>query len=156
MPTFDSERSESRVEIRSEMCCASPPEVTSVKSLVLPSSQTLQLPVRANPVRLHEVPLLHQPAQIVSHCFVSGASLLSDVRAAGTQGSVGRGRVPAPSVRKRTRVQPPQDVVKLSERLFYLLQPDLETLLAGCRLSFPHEPFPFQFDGMAFLLPRFG
>jgi SNF2 family DNA or RNA helicase len=59
-------------------------------------------------------------------------------------------------MRKRTRVQPPQDVVKLSERLFYLLQPDLETLLAGCCLSFPHEPFPFQFDGMAFLLPRFG
>ena len=156
MPSFDSERSESRIEIRSEMVCASASEVTSVKSLVLPLSQTLQVPVQASPVGLHEVPLLHQPARIISHRFVGGVPRLSETKASETQDLVGRGRVRPPGMRKRTRVQPPQDVVKLSERLFYLLQPDLETLLAGCCLSFPHEPFPFQFDGMAFLLPRFG
>ncbi len=56
--------------------------------------------------------------------------------------------------RRRTRIEPPRDVVKLSERLFFLLQPDLETLLDSNSLSFPKEPFPFQLDGMAFLMPR--
>ncbi len=62
---------------------------------------------------------------------------------------------PAPA-RKRTRIAPPADVVKLSERFFYLLQPDLETILETSRLEFPRQPFPFQFDGMAFLMPRHG
>ena len=57
---------------------------------------------------------------------------------------------------KRTRIAPPADVVKLSERFFYLLQPDLETILETSSLEFPRQPFPFQFDGMAFLMPRHG
>ena len=63
--------------------------------------------------------------------------------------------VPA-SPQKRTRIAPPADVVKLSERFFYLLQPDLETILSTSSLEFPRQPFPFQFDGMAFLMPRHG
>jgi len=55
---------------------------------------------------------------------------------------------------KRTRITPPADVVKLSERFFYLLQPDLETTLQASSLAFPRQPFPFQLDGMAFLMPR--
>ena len=62
---------------------------------------------------------------------------------------------PAPPP-KRTRIAPPADVVKLSERFFYLLQPDLETILETSSLEFPRQPFPFQFDGMAFLMPRHG
>ena len=61
-----------------------------------------------------------------------------------------------PPARKRTRITPPADVVKLSERFFYLLQPDLETILESSRLEFPRQPFPFQLDGMAFLMPRHG
>jgi SNF2 family DNA or RNA helicase len=57
---------------------------------------------------------------------------------------------------KRTRIAPPADVVKLSERFFYLLQPDLETILQTSSLDFPRQPFPFQLDGMAFLVPRHG
>jgi SNF2 family DNA or RNA helicase len=57
---------------------------------------------------------------------------------------------------KRTRIAAPRDVVKLSERFFFLLQPALETILETSRLEFPRQPFPFQFDGMAFLLPRHG
>jgi len=57
---------------------------------------------------------------------------------------------------KRARIAPPADVVKLSERFFYLLQPDLETILETSSLEFPRQPFPFQFDGMAFLAPRHG
>jgi SNF2 family DNA or RNA helicase len=71
-------------------------------------------------------------------------------------------RAPAPAAagaaaaRPRTRIAPPRDVVKLSEKFFYLLQPDLETTLKSVRLEFPRQPFPFQLDGMAFLVPRHG
>jgi SNF2 family DNA or RNA helicase len=56
----------------------------------------------------------------------------------------------------RTRIAPPRDVVKLSERFFFLLQPDLETMLHASQLGFRRPPFPFQLDGMAFLMPRHG
>ena len=55
---------------------------------------------------------------------------------------------------KRTRIAPPQDVIKLEDRLFYLLQPPLENLLGGKTLEFPFEPFNFQYAGIAFLFPR--
>lgn len=54
----------------------------------------------------------------------------------------------------RTRIRPPRDVVKLTDRLEYLLQPPLEALLAAESLRFPFHPFPYQLDGLAFLYPR--
>lgn len=54
----------------------------------------------------------------------------------------------------RTRVRPPRDIVKLEDRLQYLLQPPLESLLAARSLRFPFRPFPYQLDGVAFLYPR--
>jgi len=53
-----------------------------------------------------------------------------------------------------TRIRPPQDVIKLEDRLNYLLQPSLESLLAERALEFPCPPFPFQLEGTAFLYPR--
>ncbi len=53
-----------------------------------------------------------------------------------------------------TRFKPPRDVVKLEDRLFYVLQPPLETQIAGGSLEFPFHPFPYQFEGVAFLYPR--
>ncbi|HTQ38919.1 MAG TPA: DEAD/DEAH box helicase [Pirellulales bacterium] len=56
-----------------------------------------------------------------------------------------------------TRLLPPADVIKLSDRLRYVLQPSLETLLArpgAAGLDFPHHPFPYQMQGVAFLYPR--
>jgi SNF2 family DNA or RNA helicase len=58
-----------------------------------------------------------------------------------------------PTVR-RTRIQPPRDMVKLEDRLRLLLQPPLETLLASCALRFAAPPFGYQLDGIAFLYPR--
>ncbi|TWT77913.1 ATP-dependent helicase HepA [Posidoniimonas polymericola] len=55
---------------------------------------------------------------------------------------------------KHTRIRPPRDIVKLSDRLQYLLQPPLESLLAAKSLRFPFHPFPYQLDGVAFLYPR--
>lgn len=56
--------------------------------------------------------------------------------------------------KSRTRIKPPSDVIKLEDRLFYLLQPPLENLLGGKTMEFPFEPFHFQYAGIAFLFPR--
>ncbi len=57
--------------------------------------------------------------------------------------------------RKRHRIKPPNDVVKLQDRLYYLLQPPLDLLVGSGQLNFPFEPFPYQLDGIAFMFPRF-
>jgi SNF2 family DNA or RNA helicase len=54
-----------------------------------------------------------------------------------------------------TRLKPPRDIVKLADRLYYLLQPPLESLLASDDLHFPFAPFPYQYQGVAFLYPRY-
>ena len=78
------------------------------------------------------------------------------VVAAGPRARPATAAPPAADRPRRARVAPPRDVVKLEERFFYLLQPDLETMLHAGRLEFPRRPFAFQFDGMGFLVPRHG
>ena len=63
-------------------------------------------------------------------------------------------KTPKPRPRQMTRFKPPGDVIKLGDRLFYLLQPPLESLLGGNTLEFPFEPFPYQYSGVSFLFPR--
>jgi SNF2 family DNA or RNA helicase len=60
---------------------------------------------------------------------------------------------PAPLT--RTRIKPPTDVIKLEDRLFYVLQPSLEALVGDSSLAFPSHPFDYQFEGVAFLYPRY-
>lgn len=55
---------------------------------------------------------------------------------------------PAP---KLTRIKPPAGVLTLEDRLFYLLQPPLQTWLKGQELIMPFEPFPYQYEGIAWL-----
>lgn len=55
---------------------------------------------------------------------------------------------------KRTRMKPPEDLVRLEDRLYFVLQPPLESLVASANLEFPFPPFPYQLDGVAFLFPR--
>ncbi len=57
--------------------------------------------------------------------------------------------------RPRTRIKPPGDIIKLQDRLYYVLQPSLETLIGEGSLAFPIHPFPYQFEGVAFLYPRY-
>jgi SNF2 family DNA or RNA helicase len=54
-----------------------------------------------------------------------------------------------------TRIKPPGDVIKLEDRLYYVLQPPLESLVRQGTLTFPFNPFPYQFQGIAFLFPRY-
>ncbi len=61
---------------------------------------------------------------------------------------------PQPPVSAHCRLRPPADTVKLEDRLYYLLQPSLQTLLGESALQFPFHPFPYQFEGVAFLYPR--
>ena len=150
MSANESKRLGRSVAIESSECGPMSSSVTTMQSFVLPASRTLQVPFQVTQIEVHDVPLLTQQVSVHSHYFVNGWSsqpTIPDREVGGTPRCEGK---------EAYSHQPPHDVVKLSERLFYLLQPDLETLLAGCSLSFPHEPFPFQLDGMAFLMPRFG
>ncbi len=53
-----------------------------------------------------------------------------------------------------TRIKLPGDCLKLADRLYYVLQPALETIVGDGQLEFPFHPFPYQFEGVAFLYPR--
>lgn len=59
------------------------------------------------------------------------------------------------SPKSRTRICPPKDIVKLYDRLFYVLQPPLESLVGAGQLTFPFAPFAYQYQGIAFLYPRY-
>jgi SNF2 family DNA or RNA helicase len=50
-----------------------------------------------------------------------------------------------------TRLRPRADALSLQDRLFYLLQPPLESWLAGQELIMPFEPFSYQYEGIAWL-----
>ena len=56
--------------------------------------------------------------------------------------------------KKLTRLKPPSDALSLEDRLFYLLQPPLETWLAGQELIMPFEPFGYQYEGIAWLFSQ--
>lgn len=60
----------------------------------------------------------------------------------------------APPERKLTRLKPPADAVSIEDRLFYMLQPPLETWLKGQELIMPFEPFHFQYEGIAWLFSQ--
>ena len=55
----------------------------------------------------------------------------------------------------RTHLKPPREVIKMGDRLFYMLQPPLESLLAGSTMEFPFPPFDFQYEGVGFLYTRY-
>ncbi len=55
---------------------------------------------------------------------------------------------------RRTKLRPPSDALSLQDRLFYLLQPPLESWLSGQELVMPFEPFPFQYEGIAWLFSQ--
>ncbi len=62
------------------------------------------------------------------------------------------GRSPFES--RRTRPKPPSQTVLFKDRLLYLLQPPLETIFAGKQVKLPFDPYPYQIQGIAFLMPR--
>ena len=59
-----------------------------------------------------------------------------------------------PPKKKLIRPLPTADTVVFKDRLLYLLQPPLDGLFDGRQLAVPFEPFPYQLEGIAFLMPR--
>ncbi len=55
---------------------------------------------------------------------------------------------------EHARISVPKDIVKLADRLFYVLQPPMDSWFQSHALQFPHDPFPYQLNGMAFMYPR--
>jgi SNF2 family DNA or RNA helicase len=53
-----------------------------------------------------------------------------------------------------TRIKPPSDALSLEDRLFYVLQPPLESWLKGQELVMPFEPFQYQYEGIAWLFSQ--
>jgi len=54
----------------------------------------------------------------------------------------------------RTRLQPAPETIMARDRLLCLLQPPLETLLDHAPLRLSRRPYPYQMEGIAFLMPR--
>ncbi|HMC64490.1 MAG TPA: DEAD/DEAH box helicase [Gemmataceae bacterium] len=61
---------------------------------------------------------------------------------------------PKSKIRNHVRLRPPSDAVLLKDRLLYLLQPPLENLFSGKQARLASQPYPYQFEGIAFLMPR--
>src|SRR5207247_5043122 len=54
----------------------------------------------------------------------------------------------------RHRLRLPSDTVVFKDRLLYLLQPPIENLFAGKQVRVPFQPYPYQMEGIGFLMPR--
>lgn len=59
-----------------------------------------------------------------------------------------------PTPRSGVKVRAPRDTAVFTERLLYLLQPPLDSLFAGTQVPVPFAPYPYQLEGIAFLMPR--
>jgi SNF2 family DNA or RNA helicase len=100
-------------------------------------------------------------ARVFSHVFPESPQWMAPKpRAVASQRSDVKTKVvdEAPEQEKRpptrTRIKPPKDLLKWTDRLYYLLQPPLEALLSSEVLDFPFQPFQHQMEGVAFLFPR--
>ena len=54
----------------------------------------------------------------------------------------------------RVRPKPTADTVLFKDRLLYLLQPPIDHLIGTRSVEVPFQPFPYQLEGIAFLMPR--
>ena len=59
-----------------------------------------------------------------------------------------------PEAKPHVRAKPTVETVQFKDRLLYLLQPPLDNLFDGRQLEVPFEPFQYQLEGIAFLMPR--
>ncbi len=71
-----------------------------------------------------------------------------------TLASLVDGLVEEPKPKQVTRIKPPDDALAIEDRLFYLLQPPLQSWLAGQELIMPFEPFPYQYEGIGWLFSK--
>ena len=121
-----------------------PPTTTSTDLRIAVSSRAFSLKL-ASP-RVVSIPIQHARPRVRSFAFPEPTVVTPPLQPKPT--------VSSSPPRCHTRIKPPADMIKLADRLHYVLQPSLESLLAEGALQFPAQPFPFQFEGVAFLFPR--
>jgi SNF2 family DNA or RNA helicase len=117
----------------------------------------LSTPLELDPPQVISLKLPRALPKIVSFTFPEaahwGQSLFAAKPASEQQGKAAHSN--ESNAKKVTRIKPPGDVIKLEDRLYYVLQPPLESLVKQGSLTFPFEPFHYQFQGIAFLFPRY-
>jgi SNF2 family DNA or RNA helicase len=128
--------------------------VTSIDDLGLTAPKAATLSLSAAKVSVASIPLRSRAIPVRTFRF--GAPLVAQAKPAAEKSSAPAeplvfAKPPAPD---RKSMAPPKDVIKLEDRLFFLLQPPLEIVFAADKLALPFDPFPYQFDGIAFLFPR--
>lgn len=82
---------------------------------------------------------------------LNGAEGLENAENAGDSGSMTLQQSVPESL---THLLPPKNLIKLEDRLRYLLQPPLEQLYTDKNLVFPFVPFHYQWEGVSFLYSR--
>jgi SNF2 family DNA or RNA helicase len=98
---------------------------------------------------------LRPPAiKIVSFTFPEAPAWMQARAPRPAAPAAGRDAACPPRRKTVTRIAPPGDIIKLHDRLYYVLQPSLESLVTADSVEFPFEPFPYQLAGIAFLYPR--
>ena len=105
------------------------------------------------PYRKHRVSPCGASRSPITNARLQDFSASSPVGSSGGQKGASR---PASvgQLTSKTRIRPPKDIIKLEDRLQYLLQPSLEMILSERSLEFPFVPFPYQMEGIAFLYAR--
>ena len=123
--------------------------------------EVAKVPLQAAAPRAIQIPIRHAPIRVRSFDFPEPSEVEVRKRDACTTDlpstAVAPGKSPADGGSLKlnvTRIRPPDNVIKLEDRLNYFLQPPLEALLTDRELAMPFRPFPFQFEGVAFLFPR--
>ncbi len=115
--------------------------------------ETSSIPISfARPIAV-TVPIQRQSIRVRSFTFAPSADGAVEADESAPKQAAGC-RLAGSELIGSTRIRPPRDIIKLEDRLEYLLQPSLELLLAQRSLEFPFQPFPFQLEGIAFLYPR--
>lgn len=138
----------------SGICAAPAPKVLAIQ-LAHPLPKTIGFSFPESPHWTLKTPLLSGPNDGKGSEAQGPGSEDSSAKDPQTDsGPEGLGNHGANSTGKKTRIKPPRNLIRLEDRLYYVLQPPLESIVQNAKLTFPFQPFPYQMDGIAFLYAR--
>ncbi len=138
------------VDLRFETVVLPSPWNKLLGGAALENCATVGLP-EFPPIRVVSIPMARPAVRVRSFSFPESPIAAAEPTPPSTEAA---DHVPPAAPTSHTRIKPPGDVIKLADRLQYVLQPPLESLMAEDSLRFPFRPFPYQFEGVAFLYPR--
>lgn len=127
-------------------------EVHSTRDLAIPTPAVATLSLAAAKVSAASIPLRWRSVPVKTFQFVQPPAAELAPKADAAPPTAPPNFKPPGADRKP--MKPPKDVIRLEDRLFYLLQPPLEIVFAADKLPMPFDPFPYQFEGIGFLFPR--